>query len=330
MHSIKAEALLQARLLARTNSTTTANQSLSNTIPSKRTITNDRTGFEKIETKSKLKSNRRGKTKILPKVTEGLELRKPVTPTIQNVETPKDHPLWQFFHKGKFIRSSKELDSTGRSWDITELRRKSFDDLHSLWYNCLKERNILNREIHLTRTALKSDSDSFVKVDNKIRETMWKIRHVLNERDLLFNKNTTNPQIKQRLMADFSREYLDAHWKMDDNEVVEKLKRFQKVVFGINDIVEDNSVDENFLEGIKFVANLKMKKSCIANELGLIVDIGEAFILFNCDHTLKSVEESIGLINDLRNENHRVLPKDEIEIVKGYLNQLINAKEENL
>lgn len=58
------------------------------------------------------------------------------------VVTDADHGLWDFFYsKEKPLNTPEEDASHGRSWKVEELRRKSWEDLHSLWWVCVKERN---------------------------------------------------------------------------------------------------------------------------------------------------------------------------------------------
>lgn len=285
-----------------------------------------------------------------------LKITTPIAPAVANIEVPADHPLWQFFSQRRFIRNAEDLDTTARPWTIAELRRKSFVDLHSLWYACLRERNILIREEHLQQQAMGGGANEYNKISDRIRTTMWRIRHVLSERDHAFRiaKNISMDSQPNGWLDIWLRsletEFLEIQ---DDSDASEILSRWQQSVFGIHEIIEDNKlIDRRFVDGIKYIATLKVRRwasrepqcqeylkrlieeNSTSNDdidltkapsSTLVRDVGEAFILFTSENDRSSILEAVSAVKDLKTNNQRVSRYDEIATVKRYFKELERA-----
>ncbi|KAF9344447.1 54S ribosomal protein L4 mitochondrial [Mortierella sp. AD094] len=95
----------------------------------------------------------------------------------------------EFFENGKSIPTEKSW--TGRAWRASELRLKSFDDLHKLWYVLLKERNVLAaqkeeaRRFHISKQYFSNKGRQV-----KCQKSMARIKFVLNERRLAWVEAT--------------------------------------------------------------------------------------------------------------------------------------------
>lgn len=85
-----------------------------------------------------------------------IPLPKPKLDFKPKVEVDKEHGLWGFFPApGKLLWTPKEAEEHGRAWTVEELRRKSWDDLHALWWTCCRERNMLaTSKAELARSKL--------------------------------------------------------------------------------------------------------------------------------------------------------------------------------
>ncbi|KAF7595906.1 54S ribosomal protein L4 mitochondrial [Aspergillus hancockii] len=112
-------------------------------------------------------------------------LPKPVSPGALEKRNPTpDHGLWGFFPKDRQALSTPEYDHAhGRSWSIQELREKSWEDLHALWWVCVKERNRIATS-NLERQRMKAGYGEWESTERErvVRVTQKSIKHVLRER----------------------------------------------------------------------------------------------------------------------------------------------------
>uniref|UniRef100_A0A7S2V0Y4 Large ribosomal subunit protein uL29m n=1 Tax=Fibrocapsa japonica TaxID=94617 RepID=A0A7S2V0Y4_9STRA len=81
---------------------------------------------------------------------------------------------------------AQEVMVTGRAWRCEELRKKSFEDLHKLWYVLYKERNRLLTE----RQACRRNNMVMPHPERstKVRKSMAAIKTVVGERNIIFKQ----------------------------------------------------------------------------------------------------------------------------------------------
>lgn len=112
------------------------------------------------------------------------------------VQVDPNHGLYAFFRKKIEDNVAKyetienvdfRTSHTGRAWTAAELRRKSFKDLHTLWYVLLRERNLLatqreeGRRLGINIHRIDGQQKTY-----RVRKSMARIKYVLNERRLAY------------------------------------------------------------------------------------------------------------------------------------------------
>ncbi|KAI8099054.1 mitochondrial 39-S ribosomal protein L47 (MRP-L47)-domain-containing protein [Halteromyces radiatus] len=104
--------------------------------------------------------------------------------------------LYQFFENGEAL---PKRNWTGRAWKASELRLKSFEDLHKLWYVLLKERNLLATQREEAK-RLKVHRLVWTNAGRvkKCQQSMARIKFVLNERQRAYEAALEKQQLAQK------------------------------------------------------------------------------------------------------------------------------------
>lgn len=246
---------------------------------------------------------------------KSIRLREPIVPTHKNFDVSPDHPLWAFFPDGNksetCFRETVDLEIQSRPWGLAELRRKSFEDLHKLWYLILKERNILAREVRLADSFNERSTHAHNDLDDKLTLTQKRLKQVLIERQVAYERVQTFTENQKEYLSKFEDNYINA----DSSEIVsfnEKLIRLQYAFFGIQPQLEDYNLEDDinvkFVEGLSYVANLKLKRYFNQNP-----QKADEFqtplngVVEELPFLLRDTEEAIEEVQELRNRGANVV-----------------------
>ncbi|KAF2763004.1 MRP-L47-domain-containing protein [Pseudovirgaria hyperparasitica] len=95
-----------------------------------------------------------------------------------------NHPLWGFFNPAKtFSAKPHEDHAHGNPWHPDQLRIKSFDDMHKIWWMCVKDLNrMATEEGERLRLNLQFGDKEMRERQIHVRRTMSNIKQVLRER----------------------------------------------------------------------------------------------------------------------------------------------------
>ncbi|KAI8543607.1 hypothetical protein RHMOL_Rhmol08G0231500 [Rhododendron molle] len=108
------------------------------------------------------------------------------------------NPLEEFFEADRSPDDDKPV-VYGRSWKASELRVKSWDDLHKLWCVLMKEKNLLMTQ----RQMLHSQNLRFSNPERipKVRKSMCRIKQVLTERAIEDPNSRRSSEMKRMINA---------------------------------------------------------------------------------------------------------------------------------
>ncbi|KAI0828090.1 MRP-L47-domain-containing protein [Hypoxylon sp. FL0890] len=146
-------------------------------------------------------------------------------------ENDPDHGLWEFFYsKDKPLLTPEEDSEHGRGWSVEELRHKSWEDLHKLWWVCIKEQNrIATARKEKARLKLRTGEQETTARLSEVRKTMKSIKHALTERFYLWEDARklaeTDPEID---LSNTNRPYAPSSYLEEEIQSAEPVEGQQE------------------------------------------------------------------------------------------------------
>ncbi|KAJ7600711.1 mitochondrial 39-S ribosomal protein L47 (MRP-L47)-domain-containing protein [Mycena floridula] len=247
------------------------------------------------------------------------------------VPTREDHGLYAFFRKKldpalvgeeKYETlpqdNHKGNDNPRRAWQTRELRLKSFQDLHTLWYVLLRERNLLaTQRIEAGRASV---ADALSPEDNHlVMKSMERLKAVLNERRLAYEGAVKLAEAEQLVQVDRElfkhqkREYAAERGRLIQKKVTLERLRTEKLAELAETSKQPQAMTER-AESIVAVETVEVKTSvepAVEVERAPMPPIGEAKAAVADESLQSSANAALGIFGAVPVEEVEVEVKDE-------------------
>lgn len=154
--------------------------------------------------------------------------------TIRPISQPINQSITRSFHSSRQSSGINDFfhgaasGKTGREWSCADLRLKSFDDLHKLWFVLLKERNMLFTHQQFCKSSMiqMQNPERF----HKVKKSMAHIKRVLHERHLAV-KEASQSDTQSSIHYNHSHSSDIVHWPLDQHEAALIDQSFKCFVF---------------------------------------------------------------------------------------------------
>lgn len=186
--------------------------------------------------------------------------------------------------------------------------------------------NRIQREEILYEDISSSKVQQCMNLEDSIKNSMLSIKQVLSEREAsLRNAQSEFKIIGDEYLQEFKSTYLESE-NVETDEWFDKLERLQYAIYGINSTYESVVINEDFLNGIRYISSLYFEKFQDKCDIKLesLKDIVEVYKIFENGSTLEGFKVACEGILEYRNNDLVIPASKEIMVIQNLVDEKIN------
>ena len=173
--------------------------------------------------------------------------------------SPWSRGLEEFFESNQAWVWREKEGEAGRPWTCAYLRLKSFDDLHKLWWICIKEQNKLeSQKVEANRFRIifpfKNRLFDLKRSMSRIKRVLWERKIAYDQALYLVDRETKRLQLEKAGSSSMEiNDLLSVEFPLDLDKVGRNRKKFKlqdryKGVYKHDQVEKENSQKRWFIE----------------------------------------------------------------------------------